>query len=195
MKAIKEFILPSLVMIAFVGVSSAQINSDYDKNYDFSKVKTYEFIGWEKNSDKNITATDKAAILSAFEHELTARGLTKVEDGSADLAITLFAVVNRAESKSAYTTFTGGYGYRPLAWGWRAGFWGGPSFGTATTDIDTEYYKEGTLVIDFFDTASKSLVYESLIKGEVNDNAAKRASKAPKKIHKVMKRFPIKEQK
>ncbi|MFV0483624.1 MAG: DUF4136 domain-containing protein [Bacteroidales bacterium] len=193
MKTIKKIALSCVMLVLFLGVASAQVNSDYDKSYDFSKVKTYKFLGWEKSSDKNITATDKAAILSAFERELEARGLTKVENGKADLAITLFAVVNKGESKSAYTTFTGGYGYHSIGWGWGPGFWGGPGFGTATTDIDTEYYNEGTLVIDFFDTASKKLVYESLIKGEVNDNAAKRASRAPKKIHKVMRKFPIKE--
>ncbi|MFV0521908.1 MAG: DUF4136 domain-containing protein [Mangrovibacterium sp.] len=193
MRTLIKTAFPLMIALLIASAATAQVNSDFNKTYDFSKVKTYKFIGWNKNSNETISPTDVKSIQRAFKNELDTRDLKQVES-NADVEISLFAVVNEKESKDAYTDFTGAYGYPPMGWGWgwRCGIWARPLGVTADTNIDTEFYKEGTLVIDFFDTKTKDLIYEGLFESQINDNAAKRAEKTPKKVAKIMKKFPVK---
>jgi hypothetical protein len=42
-----------LLIIVFMGAcSSLTVKSDYDKEADFTKYKTFEYYGWAEDSDK-----------------------------------------------------------------------------------------------------------------------------------------------
>lgn len=177
----------SLVSLT-IGQMYAQIKSDYDKETDFTQYKTYTFKGWEKESDKQLNEFDKNRILGAFKKELTARGLTP-DDSDPDLGITLFVVVNDKTSTSAYTSYNGNMGYgmgRFGGWGY-----GGMGMSTATTTYTEEDYKEGTIVIDFYDNESNKLVWQGVITDVVKEKAEKREKSIPKHINKLMKKYPV----
>ncbi|KAB1067942.1 DUF4136 domain-containing protein [Tamlana haliotis] len=188
MKSIKCITL--FVLMLFVGTSSfAQIKSDYDKSTDFSKYKTYSFKGWEKNSDKILNDFDKKRFLDALKNEFSIRGLSYVESG-ADAVITLYLVVNNKTSTTAYTDFNGGMGY---GYGMRRGWgWGmGPGMVSSTTTYNEDDYKEGTLVVDMYDTSGKNLIWQGVMTKVIKDNSEKRDKTIPKYIKKLMKKFPV----
>ena len=180
----KLFLFVCVVMLS--GASIAQIKADYDKDTNFESYQTYKIIGWEKDSDKVLTPFDKERILNSIDAELSDRGLAKV-DSNADIEITLFIVVEQKTSKTAYTTFNGGYGYRGR-WGWGYG-----GMGSASTSYSEEDYLEGTFVLDMYN--SGNLVWQGVITDEVKDNPEKREKTIPKKMKKLMKKFPVKPKK
>ena len=175
-----------LLMAACSWSAMAQATADYDKSIDFTKYKTYTFKGWVQDSDKQIPEFDQKRILEAFKNELTARGMSGVPDGG-DVAITLFVVLDQKSSTTAYTTYNGGYGYGGR-WGW--GYGGG--MGSANTTYTTDDYIEGTCVIDFYDESTKNLVFQGIIKTEVNEKPEKREKTIPKNVKKLMAKYPVK---
>ena len=87
--------LITLVLLVFVLANPlySQVRSDYDQTVDFTKIKTFSFEGWAKDSDKILNDLDKKRMTDAFEQELSVRGLEYKEEG-ADVAITLYIVID-----------------------------------------------------------------------------------------------------
>ncbi|WP_422358516.1 DUF4136 domain-containing protein [Reichenbachiella sp.] len=176
-----------MIMLFLAQTSIGQVKSDYDKEADFSKYKTYTFAGWQENSDKILNEFDKKRILDALRSEFSNKGMEVVESDG-DAIITLFVVVNQKTSTTAYTDFNGGMGYGGR-WGWG---YGGMGMGSATTTYTESDYNEGTLVVDMYDTTEKQLIWQGVITSTVTENPKKREKTIPKKIRKLMKKYPPK---
>ena len=174
-----------ILILVFVVNTNAQVRSDYDKNVDFTKYKTCKFIGWENDSDKQLNEFDKKRIIDAFKSELKARGFT-VDENNADVGITLFIVVDEKTSRTAYTNYHGGMGYGRRAWGWGAGM------GSSTTTYSEQDYKQGTVVISFYDEEEKNLVFQGTLQTVVKEKPEKREKSIPKNVAKLMKKYPVK---
>ena len=121
----------TLMILSLVAGSLAQeINTDYDRNADFSHYKTFSF---EKIETKDPLWADR--ITAAVGGELTAKGLTRVASGGDIAIIAIGMATDRQTLDSFYDTYNGG-------WGWR---WGSGYPDPPTTP---ETYTVGTLVID-----------------------------------------------
>ncbi len=179
--------LTLLVLTLLLTVSvKGQVNSDFDKSTDFSKYKTYSFAGWQKDSDKLLNDFDKKRITDALISEFQIRGLNYVESGG-DAAITLYLVLKSKTDVTAYTNYNGGMGYSGR-WGYSRGY----GMNSATTSVDTYDYLEGTLIVDMYDTTDKNLIWQGDITAVVQEKTAKREKTIPKKMKKLMKKFPVK---
>lgn len=187
MKNLLKTTLTMMVLSLAVGQGFAQVKSDFDKEADFSKYKTYVFAGWQDDSDKILNEFDKKRILEALKSEFSNKGM-EVVDSDGDAVITLFIVVNEKTSTTAYTDFNGGMGYGGR-WGWG---YGGMGMGSATTTYTESDYREGTLVIDMYDAGEKKLLWQGVLTSTVNENPKKREKTIPKKIKKLMKKYPPK---
>lgn len=188
MKKITQKTLLLLAFVAATNLAFAQVKSDYDKKADFAKYKTYAFAGWQKDSDKQLNDFDKKRILEALKSEFDARGMSLVETG-ADATISIFVVLDNKTSTTAYTNYTGGMGYG-MGRGWGMGY-GGMGMGSATTTYSKDDYTEGTLVVDMYDEAGKSLVWQGVITKTVKEKPEKREKSIPKNIAKLMKEYPV----
>lgn len=184
-------ILASLIVFLIAhNLSFAQVNTDYDKSTDFTKYKTYTFAGWQKNSDQLLNDIDKTRVLDAFKAEFASRNMTLVTENG-DAAVSLYLVIDNKTSTTAYTNFNGGMGYGVgMGRGWGMGV-GGVGMGSATTTYSDNDYKEGTLVVDLYDGTSKTLIWQGTLQSVVSDKASKRDKTIPKKISKLMGKFPI----
>ena len=184
-------IFTSLVVFLFAyNLSFAQVNSDYDKSTDFSKYKTYTFAGWQKNSDQLLNDLDKKRVLEAFKAEFASRNMTLVTENG-DAAVSLYLVIDNKTSTTAYTNYTGGMGYGAgMGRGWGMGV-GGVGIGSSTTTYSNDDYKEGTLVVDLYDATSKTLIWQGTLQSVISDKASKRDKTIPKKIGKLMGKFPV----
>jgi hypothetical protein len=185
-KTLKHFGLCVVVTLLTINLN-AQVKSDYDKDTDFTKYKTYSFGGWEKNSDQILTDFDKKRITTALTNELTSRGMTYTESNG-DCIITLYIVVNKKTSTTAYTNYTGGMGYGGR-WGWG---YGGINNISASTTYSEDDYNEGTFVVDMYDSTSKKLIWQGVITSIVKEKPEKREKSIPKNMSKLMKSYPIK---
>ena len=179
-------------ILLFAGAcSSITVTSDYDKEVDFSKYKTFEYYGWAEESDKILNRFDKERIESAFGEEFRKRGLEFVQ-GNGDMVVSLYIVVDKKTSTTSYTNHynTGGYGYGG-GWGGGYGGYGGVGMGQSTTTYSENDYLVGTLVVDIFDKTEKKLIWQSVGQKTVDDNPDSREKNSAKVAAAIMKPFPI----
>ncbi len=184
MKTKIKFLSVLLFFLASTNALYAQVSSDYDKDADFSKFKTYTFKGWEKNSDQILNEFDKERIVNSFISELEDRNLT-MNDDNPDVGITLFITLEEKTSTTAYTNYNGGYGYG-RSWGY------GTGMGSATTTYSEYDYIEGTIVIDFYDEETKKLIFQGTLQTTVKEKPKKREKTIPKNVAKLMRKYPVK---
>ena len=87
-KAMKKLsVLPFLLLFVLASCSSVRVNSDYDKQVDFTAYKTYAFH--KTGIDKaEISDLDKKRILRSIDETMTAKGFAKSE--TPDLLIAFF---------------------------------------------------------------------------------------------------------
>lgn len=109
------------ILLAAATAFAQDVRYNFDKNTDFSKFKTYK---WVLIKDAP-TANDLVAkqIRAAVDRELLTKGLTKIDDDSANLFIGYQAAVGQEKE---FTSFNSGWGYGT---GWYGGGWYGPGEG------------------------------------------------------------------
>ena len=173
-----------VILVAMAACSPVKVVTDMDKTVDFTKYETYNFLGWQENSDKILNDFDKKRIRDAFISEFEARGMKPVKENG-DMAVTLFIVVDKKTTTSSYTDYYGGGygGYHRYRGGW--------GYGYATTTYSESDYLEGTLVMDMFDGETKDQVWQGIATATVSENPDKRDKTIPAKIAALMKKFPV----
>jgi len=175
MRNTQRSIYVTLVVLSLAAGSLAQeTKTDYDRNANFSRYKTFSF---EKIETKDPLWVDR--IAAAVSGALTARGLTHVASGG-DIAI---VAIGMAEDRQTLNTF---YDTFPGGWGWR---WGS-GYGDATTT--TETYRVGTLVVDLFDRKTKALLWRGSASNTLSNNSTKNIKDLDKSVEKLFKGFPPK---
>ena len=163
-------------VLSFVGVTAfaQDVSVDYDKNADFSALKTFTIkLGTSWNNPLS-----EKRVMTEIEQALTEKGWTKTEDAEADTVVVLHGATER--QKTLNTFYSGGYG----GYGWR----GMGGMGSSTTT--TSEYTVGTLVVDIFDAESKQLLFRGTATDELSDKPEKNIKKLDKASNKMFKNFP-----
>lgn len=161
-------IVIALFLAAAMALLAQEVRVDWDRHTDFSKYHTYS---WGKVKTVNGLWDDR--VKSAIDQELSAKGWSQVPDGG---DVTVMAI-QMTRAKPTLQTFYDGFG------GWR---WHG--FGTATTTVET--YKEGTLVVDMFETSSEKLIWRGVAEQSLSDKSDKNIKNLQKAVKKLFAKFP-----
>jgi Domain of unknown function (DUF4136) len=130
------------LIVVMVGCATTSVNYDYDKEYDFSTFKTYEWMTMPQN-----VRTDEflmKRVKSALNRELNAKGITKAS-ANPDF---LVALHGSRESRVQVTDW--GYSYGPF--GRRIG----------ESRIDVIQHEQGTLLVDFVEAKTKQMVWRGI---------------------------------
>lgn len=166
--------LPVLLAAAIVAVPAARaqkITMEFDQSVDFSRYKTFAIREGQLNSRNPALNSPlvKKQIETDIQNDLTAKGLTMVSSGPADLNVRYTFGAARETKIEAYPA--GWYGY-----------------GTRYVRVP---YAEGTMVIDLRDPTTRSLVWRAIaaeeksdatkIEGKINDMVKKSIDKYPPK--------------
>src|SRR6201987_2358553 len=154
-----------------------QVKTDYDHNAEFGKYKTFS---WEKVQTRDPLLVDR--IKDAVSGALTAKGWTQVDSGG-DVALVAMEITRNQQTLNTF--------YHNFGGGWRWGGFGG--FGDATTT--TETYKVGSLVVDLFDTKTKTLIWRGSSSDTLSNNADKNTKNLDKGVQKMFAHFPPEEKK
>lgn len=157
--------------------SSIKVVSDYDREADFTKYKTYS-IG-ETNLTEVIGQLNSDRVMKALVAELEKKGFTKSD--TPDMIVDVFIKTQQKVQATAYTS--GGYGYRG-----RYGYGGGFS----TTHVNYDEYTDGTLFINFIDKATEKIVWQGTGSKTLDENASasKRESAITYSIGQIMTQYP-----
>ncbi len=171
MNTLRVSLAALMVLLVVAASATAQdVKTDYDHHANFSQYHTYY---WAK-----VKTTDplwESRIQEAVDHALQAKGWQRVDNGG-DVAVT---AVGSAHNQREYQTFYDGLG------GWR---WGG--FGETTTEQVN--YPVGSLVVDFYDSHDKKLIWRGVSSESLSNNPEKNEKKLDKAVDKMFDHFPPK---
>jgi hypothetical protein len=176
MKMIRVMFTGVLVLFAAAAGFAMSVNSDYEKSFDFSQLRTFAFKSDRVSNDPLATNTLEAGrIRNALAAQLEANGFTQAT-GSSDFIVAFYS---RSKEKTQVQS-TGGlgagfgpgfgsrFGYgRGFGWGygipgrgrWRYGF--GP-------DIWTSNYTQGCVMADIIDARTNDLVWRGKVTDTIN---------------------------
>jgi hypothetical protein len=168
----------ALVLTMAAAAMAQQVETTVDRTADFSKYRTFSIeiaTSWgnpigEKHMLEELTA--------AF----TAKGWALDTQGSPSARILVHGATE--EKQRLDTFYTGGYG------GGYYGGWGWGGVGSSTTTVSE--FTEGTLVVDIFDAATKTLIWRGVAQDELKAKQNKREKQAAKAITKLLRDFPPK---
>ena len=173
MKVRRQILILIGMMFLLAGNSLAQkVKTDYDRNADFGKYKTYS---WEQVKTKDPLNVDR--IKNAVNMTLAAKGWSLVSSGGDVCIVAMEITQNQQTLNTFYDGFGGG-------WRWR-GFGG---FSEATTTTDT--YQVGTLVVDLFDAKTKQLIWRGDSSDTLSNNSNKNIENLDKGVEKMFNKFP-----
>lgn len=182
MKRSSVFLTIALVLLTSTYVLGQDVRYNFDKDADFAKFKTYKWVTLKDAAqvdnilDKNIKA--------AIDAELGAKGLSKVEDDTADLYIGYQAAVGHEKQFTSYST-DWGYGA-----GWYRGGRYGPSSSMSSGQTSTIYV--GQLVLDMYETAKEDLVWRGVVSKTLDAKAKpeKQEKHLAKATKQLLKNYP-----
>jgi hypothetical protein len=168
------FVLMGMMLLFAGKLPAQQVKTDYDRNANFAQYKTYS---WEQVKTKDALDVDR--IKTAVNAALAAKGWTLVDSGG-DVSI---VAIEMTRDQQTLNTFYDGIGG---GWGWRR--FGGGGFGEATTT--TETYRVGTLVVDLFDSKTKTLIWRGASSDTLSNNSDTNIKNLDKGVEKMFKQYP-----
>ena len=192
----KQSLMVVAVVAAAVGVVQAgmKVKVEFDKEYDFSKAKTF---GWHPDGAGEVkilerTGDDPEAIRTkweptikdAVEQELAKSGIVPVTSGTPDLMLHYYFLAGPNSESQYRGQFIGAI---PP--------WGVPDFEMTTSSL--KIFEEGTLILDIIDGPKRQIAWRGIARAEVNrqNSAAKRAERVREGIRELLKKFPPKSRK
>ena len=173
------------MLILFLAVSCAfgqDVRYNFDKDINFSKFKTYKWVILKDAPTANDLVTKQ--LKDAVDAELATKGLTRIDDDTANLFIGYQAAVGQEKQ---FTSFSSDWGY---GGGWYRGGWYGPGGGTTTGSTSTIYV--GQLVLDMYDSANRDLVWRGVASKTLDSKAKpdKQQKNLAKAVKKLLKNYP-----
>ena len=155
-----------LALIAgLVGCATAQVNTDWDANAQFTNYHTYAWMDTPHMQAMQQATLFDRRLRGSVEEQLTAEGLRKADtNDEADLLLVYHTGVKDKIDVQQ--------------WGYFGRQW------------DVREYQQGTLVLDLVDAKSKSLVWRGTASGEVSGGADPSSETIAKTIKKMFERYP-----
>lgn len=170
------------IMVFAVACSSVKVRQDFDNEADFASLQTYHWIA--KPDTENIAPAKKRRraflnqeIKKAVDSDLAARGY-RLNSTNPD-----FLVISHIDVSDKLNLTDWGYNY--------SGSWS--YWGLGGQDMDVQQYREGVLIIDMVNAASKQLIWRGVAQKALPEKlpSPEEMSKNINKIvAKILKEFP-----
>ena len=171
-----------LFALLVAGCSTIKVGSDYNRNTDFSKLKTYAWLNETDNPSDNVRMNNKIVIesvRSSVEKTLNSKGYVKTDRENADFLITWFGAIEEKIKAQNIDHFYSSYGYDTL--------YQDPSWNPQSQVTNIKEYEEGSLIFDFLDPETHTLLWrgigqDKVVEGRPDDVVRQNIDKAVKKI-------------
>tara|TARA_B100000575_G_scaffold293242_1_gene303992 strand:- start:932 stop:1477 length:546 start_codon:yes stop_codon:yes gene_type:complete len=176
----KKIYISIVCVFILFSCDSIRVSSDYNKNINFSNLKTYAFSK-QGIDEVKINDIDKKRILKAIDVELYNKGFRK-SSIDPDFIINFFTKTNQKINYYPSSNYYGSMIQSPYSGiGHYAGSWYLNSF----------KYNEGVLFIDIVDNKKNELVWQGIGKGYIySDKPEKKGEKINAIVNKILLQFP-----
>ena len=162
---------------------ASDAKNDFDPDVDFSKFKTFCFIGGHELEKTGILADParRERIKNFISGEMELRGLREVpRDEPCSMAVRYWVGLKGKTETTVIST--------PAVWGGYPSYWGGPWY-YSYQEYVTENYIQGTLVIDWIDPSNREMVWRTFLRQKIEDRM-KAYNQAKKNLSKALAIFP-----
>jgi hypothetical protein len=191
---------PALVVVGVLALAvvvvqaGMKVKVEFDKEYDFAKVKTF---GWHPDGAGEVKILEKEGgdpeairtrweptIKDAAERELARGGLVPATSGTPDLLLHYYFLAGPNSESQYRGQFIGAI---PP--------WGVPDFEMTTTSL--KIFEEGTLILDIIDGPKRQIAWRGIARAEINrqNSPAKRDQRIREAMAEMLKKFPPKPKK
>lgn len=183
MKPFRIFFAGTVMLSALTVALGASVKSDYQKGYDFSRLRTFNFKTERANEDPLAANTIEAnRIQNALSAQLQMNGFTESPDNPDFIVAFYSRTRERTQVQSTGFGFGPGFGWGygvPFRNRWRWGY--GPNIWTTT-------YLQGCVMADIIDAKTQELVWRGVVQDTVHGigQSEKQANEAAKDL---VKRF------
>lgn len=160
-----------------------KVNIDYAHDYDFSALKTFQYINTEESNAANPMMADR--IEAMIKKEMKEGGAVEVTENP-DVFITYHITT---EQQTSYTTTSFGYGGYGPGWGGWGGYGYGGMGGMGSSTTTARNYTEGTLIIDAYDATDKKMIWRGTGTVTVKDKPEKQIKQVEKILTKIGKKW------
>lgn len=169
MKAIRLMgVLGILVGMLVISASAQEVQSDYDRSFRFSELKTFNFATQRRDATDPLAADslNDGRIRNGLESQLIANGFG-VETTRPDFVIAYYVTTKNKLNVQDF-------GYGPPRW-----------FGSR--DVRVNQYSEGTLMVDFIDTRNNQVIWRGRASGTLEMKGVDK--KISKSVEKLIKQY------
>lgn len=170
-KCLLAIAVVAMALIACTTCLAQDVRTNFMPGVDFSKYHTYKWISIEGGMHPNQIVD--AEIKQAVDAQLSAKGLTKTDNDTADLYVGYQVAVDQEKQ---WNGFGMGGGLR----------WGGMASATSST------INNGSLVVDMYDVSKKQLVWSGTATQTLDSsgNQEKNMKNLNKAMGKLFKKYP-----
>ena len=180
-----------LALAVAVVQAGVKVRAEFDKEYDFSKVRTF---GWhpdgagevkllmlEGGDPEQIRARREPTIKDAVEKEMTKRGLVLATSGVPDLYLNYYFLSGPNSEAQTRGQFIGAV---PP--------WGLPDFEMTTSSL--KIFEQGTLILDLINGPKRQIVWRGIAEAEVNRQRTpvEREKRLREAVGELLKKYPPK---
>jgi hypothetical protein len=172
-----------IAVLLLQACSGIRVSQDYDQSYDFATLKTFT---WKPNENNEYGVADNdlldERIRTAVVDNLSAKGFSFLESGSADFLVSYHFTVEQKLSTSGATGAVSIGGYRGTRYG-------GIAVGTGT---EVRAYDEGRLSVDITDQNQDKLVWRGISTQTVSTHSdpEQTTQRINETIEKILAQFP-----
>ena len=167
------------VVIAAIGCAGLSVDADYDPTVDFTKLKTYDWSATK--TDPSIDEFVEKRVRSAVDSQLQAKGYV-LSSENPDFLVSMALATRTTTAGSVGVGASVGI---PIGMG-SVSVGGGKSA--------PRVKKEGTLVLDFVDPASRSAIWKGTAEAAIRDSVPpeEQQKRINRVVSEVLAQFPPK---
>ena len=167
MRNLSVFLILCLVVLTISCSPITSVSYDYDRKADLAGLRTYDWLPIPTEAEETVGLMIERIKKTVNTH-LEAKGLRIKKERPDFLVATYFG------QKDKLRIISGGYPYAPYrGYYYHDGpyYWGG---------VDSYYYQQGTLILDFVDARSRKLIWRGTAKASLGKE------QTPEKLDKVV---------
>jgi len=179
---VRNLIIMSLLTVLSACKISPPVTTDYDTQYDYSKLRTYAWVLQKEPAE--VTTLEDRRQINAIETVLNRKGFNKTKSlVKPDFLIRTHTVTDK---KVDVNTFYDIWGYYPYY-----SHYYGPNYFSNTV---VREYEVGTLVMDIVDPVKKEVIWRGSVSSKIgiyrNRTPEERASVALNNANYMLASFP-----
>jgi len=185
-----HIILTFFAAIFFSGCSSLSVNYDYNEKTNFKQYNKYDWLPFPK--DMQVDELNRARFVTAVEDTLKEKGFNQNSSNPDFMIATHFGKENKVDITNwgysyAPNGYYGGHGYRYPGNAYSGSY-------ANTGGVSIYEYEQGTLILDFVDSKTKTLIWRATAKAIVSPASTpeKQTEKIKRAVDEILENFPPK---